>query len=207
MTMTLHFSPLACSLASRISLYEGQLEADLVEVDPRTKRLPDGTDYTTVHPLGLVPTLRLPDGRLLAENAAILEHLADLADGETLAPRDAVGRTALRQWLGFVSTELHKTVFTPLLDRTAPEDVRRYAVSKADLRLSHLAAHLEGRAFLLDRFSVADAYLFAVLNWAQVTPIDLRRWPAIVAYLDGLRARPAFVRAFSEEVALYQRAR
>lgn len=193
-------------MASRIALYEGGLSAELLEVDAH-KRLPDGTDYSTVHPLGLVPTLRLSDGRLLSENAAILEHLADSSDGEVLAPRDAAGRTALRQWLGFVSTELHKAIFSPLLDRTASDEVRRYSLAKAEVRLGYLARHLEGRPFLLDRFSVADAYLFTVLNWARVTPIELSRWPAIELYLDGLRARPAFARAFGEEVALYQRAR
>ena len=42
--MELYFSPLACSLAARIALYEAGLEATFVRVDPRTKRLPDGRD-------------------------------------------------------------------------------------------------------------------------------------------------------------------
>ena len=37
-------------------------------------------------------------------------------------------------------------------------------------RARHVDKHLNGREFLLDRFSVADAYLFTVLNWTRATP-------------------------------------
>ncbi|MEO8551158.1 MAG: glutathione S-transferase, partial [Kofleriaceae bacterium] len=42
--MKLYFNPLACSLASRITLYETGLTAELVEVDTPTKRTSDGAD-------------------------------------------------------------------------------------------------------------------------------------------------------------------
>ena len=49
-----------------------------IEVDPKTKRtLGDGgADYRQIYPLGLVPLLRLDDGSLLSENAAILQYIA-----------------------------------------------------------------------------------------------------------------------------------
>ena len=44
--MDLYFSPLACSMASRIALYEAKGEARYIEVDPKTKRTMDaGADY------------------------------------------------------------------------------------------------------------------------------------------------------------------
>ena len=61
--MDLYFSPLACSLATRIALYEAGAEANYLEVDPKTKVVQkDGSDFRTVNPLGLVPTLRTDDG-------------------------------------------------------------------------------------------------------------------------------------------------
>jgi hypothetical protein len=56
--MDLYFSPLACSMATRIALYEAGADANYLEVDPKTKRVQsDGSDFFKVNPLGLVPTL------------------------------------------------------------------------------------------------------------------------------------------------------
>ena len=43
--MDLYFSPLACSLASRIALYEAGADAHFIEVDPKSKRTSTATDY------------------------------------------------------------------------------------------------------------------------------------------------------------------
>ena len=62
----------------------------------------------------------------------------------------------------------------PLLGRETPPEVKAWTVRKYASRLAYLDDKLEGREFLLDRFSVADAYLATVLNWTQATPeIDL----------------------------------
>lgn len=201
--MKLYFSPFACSLAARITLYEAGAEAEYVEVDPITKTTPDGADYRTIHPLELVPALRLDDGALLTENAAILQHLAERFPQAGLAPTDPLGRARLQQWLSFVGTELHKAVYFPLLDKRSTPGAKEYALSKADSRLGWVASQLEGREVLLDRFSVADAYLVTVLTWSAVTPIQLQRWPALVAYVKRMQARPNVARAMTEEKGLY----
>ncbi|WP_437683548.1 glutathione binding-like protein [Sorangium sp. So ce131] len=203
--MKLYFSPLACSLATRIALYEAGAEASYVEVDPKTKRTEDGADFRAVHPLGLVPVLDLEGGEVLTENAAILQLVADRFPAAELAPRDAHGRSRLQQWLSFVGTELHKALYVPLLDKAAPAEVKAYALAKAPSRLGWLAERLEGREFLLDRFSVADAYLFTVLNWSSVTPVDLKSWPALPAYQARLQQRPSVARALAEERERYLR--
>jgi glutathione S-transferase len=206
--MKLYFSPLACSLATRIAFYEaGAAGVTYVEVDSRTKRLPHGGDFRAIHPLGLVPTLELDDGDVLTEGAAILQLVADLYPDARLAPRDARDRTRLHQWLCFIGTELHKSVYAPLLDKSAPAAVKAYALAKAEARLAWLAARLGGRSFLLDHFTVADAYLFAILNWSAVTPVDLAPWPAIRAYHAGLHQRPSVARAFADERELYVKER
>jgi glutathione S-transferase len=82
--------------------------------------------------------------------------------------------------------------------------VKAYARDKAPLRLGILQAHLETREFLLDRFTVADAYLVTVLNWALPTQIDLTQWPAIRDYHQRLLKRPSAAKAVGEEFAMYQ---
>jgi glutathione S-transferase len=202
--MDLYFSPLACSLGSRIALYEAGADARFYRVDSRQKRVvDDGADYLKINPLGLVPALRTEAGDVLTENAAILQFIAARFPEAALAPTDALGRTRMQQWLCFIGMELHKSLFVPLLDEKAPEEVKRYALDKQISRLDYLASHLANREFLLDRFSVADGYLAAVLGWSIATSLELEQWPALTAYLARLRQRPSVAKAWAEERALY----
>jgi glutathione S-transferase len=202
--MDLYFSPMACSLASRIALYEAAADARFIEVDPKTKRTLDGADYLEVYPLGLVPLIRLDDGSLLAENAAILQYIAGRYPEAELAPSDELSRARLQQWLCFIGTELHKAMFIPLFDKKVPDGTRAHTLGKSRSRLDFLDQHLTGREFLLGHFSVADAYLCTVLNWTKPTQVDLALWPAINEYHRRIAARPSVARAISEESALYQ---
>ena len=202
--MDLYFSPLACSLASRIALYEAGAEARFIEVDPKSKRTPDGVDYREIYPVGLVPLLRLDDGSLLRENAAILQYIAARYPQAELVPADAAERARVQQWLSFIGTELHKGLFIPLFDQKAPEGTRPHVLKKQESRLKYLNDHLSGRDFLLDRFTVADAYLYTVLNWTTATSVDLTTFPAIQQYHRRLQKRPSVAKAFQEELALYK---
>ena len=206
--MDLFFSPLACSMSARIALAEAGVAVNLVEVDPDTKRmLATGEDYRAINPLGYVPALRLDDGTVVTENAAILQFIADEYPAVGLAPpaSDLLARAKLRQWLSFIGTELHKGLMIPLLGRDTPPEVKAWVVGKYASRLAYLDETLAGREFLLDRFSVADAYLVVVLNWTQATPeIDLASHPNVKAYLERMRARPSVAAALTTEVPLFR---
>jgi glutathione S-transferase len=204
--MDLYFSPLACSMATRIALYEAGADATYLEVDPQAKRVrADGSDFHAINPLGLVPTLRTDDGTILTENAAILQYVAGQFSDAGIGAGPGIERSKLQQWLCFIGTELHKGLFAPLLSKTAPAEAKAYALEKGLSRLDYLDRHLEGREFLLDRFSVADAYLVTVINWTMATPpIDLPKWPNLKAYYERTRARPSIARALAEEFALYK---
>jgi glutathione S-transferase len=201
--MELYFSPLACSMSSRISLYEAGASARFIEVDSKTKRTLDGADFLAVNPLGLVPVLRTDRGDLLTENAAILQYIADRFPAAALAPPAGLARSRLQQWLSFIGTELHKGLFHPLFDPKQPEAAKSRALEEGESRLALLDRHLTGREFLLDGFTVGDAYLFTVLNWNIATPVELARWPAVRDYYTRLKTRPSIARALSEEHTLY----
>lgn len=207
--MDLYFSPLACSLSTRIAVYEADAESKvrLNRVDGKTKTIEGGGDYRAINAQGLVPAVRTADGEVITENAAVLQYLADAFPEKALAPAPgSAERYLLQQWLSFVGTELHKSTFNPLLSPAANDDAKAFARDGAAAKLAYLNDHLTGRDYLIDSFSVADAYAAAVLNWAQFTGIDLTPYPAIVAYRERLAARPAVARAMKEEFALYQAA-
>lgn len=195
--MKLYFSPLACSMASRIVAAETGRDVTFIEVDPFTKKTESGDDYRQIHRLGLVPALQTDDG-LLTENIAVLWKLGA---GTSLVPEDRADE--LRRWLAFISTELHVGVFTAIFDRKAHAEVHSHAVAKSTSRLEYLDEHLRDRDFLLDDFSVADAFLITVLNWVQATPIDLKPYPAIEAYRKRMLQRPSVKAALALELPLY----
>jgi glutathione S-transferase len=206
--MELYFAPLACSMSARIALAEAGAAINLVEVDTQAGRIvATGEDYRAVNALGYVPALKLDDGTVLTENSAILQHIADRYPEAQLAPpaSDSIGRAKLRQWLSFISSELHKGLMTPLLGDKTPPEVKAWTLNKYGPRLAYLDAKLKDREFLLDRFSVADGYLTTVLNWTRATPqIDLTVYPNVRAYLERMRARPSVANALATEIPLFQ---
>src|SRR6188472_3670100 len=158
--MELYFSPLACSMSSRIAIYEAGGEAEFHCVDTQAKRvLADGSNFWALNPLGMVPVLRTEEGELLRENPAVLQYVADHFPTAGLAPVGGPERYRLQQWLNFIGTELHKGTYIPLLDDNAPAGAKDYARGKAALRLGYLDRHFADHEFLLEKFSVADAYL------------------------------------------------
>jgi glutathione S-transferase len=206
--MDLYFLPMACSMATRIAAYEAGAPINFIEVDNKVtpKRTRDGAPFLTINPMGQVPVLRTDDGELISENVVVLQYLADQFPASGLIPPDGAERRRVQTWLSFVSTELHAMTFRVLLAPNATEDAKATARASAASRLAMLETHLAGREFLQGRFSVADAYLFVMLVWAQYVRLDLTPYPVLVAYRERLRVRPSVARAFNEEFTLFQAA-
>ena len=190
--MKLYYAPGACSMAVHIVLRELGYRFDLERVDLREGRTAAGANYATVNLKGYVPALVLDDGQVLSEVAAILQYLADPKPerGLVLPPGD-LGHYRLLEWLAFTSSEIHKTLgalFNPQL----PPECRGVSLALFERRCDWLAAALGEGPFLMgERYTIADPYLFTVLNWTSVLAVDLGRWPALEAYLAQVAARPA----------------
>ena len=203
--MDLYFAPLSCSLATRIALYELDLPAAFHEVTLSTKRLTDDqSDYLAINPKGQVPALRTSSGAILTEGSAVLQYVADLDPEHRLAPLPGTfERSLLQQWLNYISTEIHKAVFFTLFNPASPPEAKAFA---RDIllppRYDYLVRHLAQRDYVLDTFSVADAYLVTSLNWAAPAGVDLSAWPVLQAYHARIAQRPAVARAIGEELAL-----
>lgn len=200
--MKLYYAPNACSLAPHIALREAGLGFDLVRVDfMRGKSLPDGTPFTRISPKGYVPALELDDGRILTENAALLQYIADLRPDAGLAPRNGTfERVRLQEWLVFIATELHKGL-GPFFSPKASDEYKVAVKDKLELRFGFLSSSLEEKTWLLgEDFSVADAYaLYALRTWERMAKVDLVDWPTLAAYRRRIEERPAVRAALEAE--------
>jgi glutathione S-transferase len=210
--MHLYFSPLACSLATRIALYEAGVDAETQfhNVTLSTKRTDNDQDYWKINAKGQVPALITREGELLTEGPAILQYVADLAPSSGLAPPPlSLQRYRLQQWLNFISTELHKQIFAVAFNPSAPPEAKEHALMRVlPLRFGYLDHQIAkaGDFLLGDQFSVADAYLVTVLNWSAPTGIDISQWNAIQTYHRRMLARPHVGRAVGEEMKMAGRA-
>ena len=198
--MKLYYSPGACSLSPHIVAREAGIEVDLVKVDLKARKLEDGGDYARINAKGYVPALALDDGTLLTEGTAIVQYLADRHPDSGLAPSNGtLERYRLQEWLNFLTSEIHKS-FSPLFNPAAAEGWKQAARENIVRRFDLITERLGPNAYLMgERFTVADAYLFTLLNWCQWTGIDLARWPALKAYQAHVAGRPKVQEALRAE--------
>lgn len=198
--MKLYYIPGACSLSPHIILREAGLSFDLVKVDGKTKKTDSGADFNAINPKGYVPLLELDDGQRLTEGAVIVQYLADRKPEAKLAPAAGTpDRYRLQEWLNFIASEVHKG-FSPLFNPQLPESWKTVVVDRLGTRFDYLSKHLEKNQYLMGNgFSVADAYLFTVLNWTRFVGIDLGKWPLLQAYSARIAARPSVQQALAAE--------
>ncbi len=198
--MKLYYSPGACSLSPHIVLQELGMQYTPVFASTKTHKLHDGTDFYTINPLGYVPVLELDDGRRLHEGPAIVQYLADQAPEKNLAPANGTWeRAKVQEWLTFIGTEIHKN-WGPLFNPHNSDEVKDAARTRVLGRLKHVESELAGKQYLMgDQFTVADAYLFTVTNWAALTAVDISGLPNLLAYRARVAARPAVVAAMKAE--------
>ncbi|MGI4857211.1 MAG: glutathione binding-like protein [Janthinobacterium lividum] len=191
--MKLYMAPGACSLADHIALHEAKMEFERIKVDMKTKQTEQGEDYTAINPKGYVPTLELDDGQRLTENIAILSWIAQRTPA--LVPAGDMGPIRLLEMLAFISTEIHKQfgrIFKPSCD-AEPDAARQ----KIGTRFDFLASTMTGDYLFGQNATVADAYLFVMLLWAQRAKVDV---PAPLQHFgERMKARPAVQMALKHE--------
>jgi len=198
--MKLYYSPGACSLASHIALHETGLPFEIEKVDFASKKTAGGSDFNQINPKGYVPTIKLDDGSILTEGAAVLQYIADQKPDSGLAPKaGTMERYRLQEWLTFISSELHKS-FSPMFNKDTTEEVKTNVRNLLTKRFGYVETQLANKPYLMgDHFTVADAYLFVVANWSNHAGFDLSPFPKIKEYMTRIATRPAVQAAMKAE--------
>lgn len=198
--MKLFYASGACSLSPHIVAHEAGIELRLQKVDLKTKTIATEGDFLAINPKGYVPALELDSGEILTEGPVIVQYLADLKPAAGLAPpAGTLARYRLQEWLTYINSELHKT-YSPLFRPDTPPETRAERQAYLRKRYAYVEGQLKGRAFLFgETFTVADAYLFTVTNWAARVQFDLAPLSNLKAFQDRVAARPAVKAAMRAE--------
>jgi glutathione S-transferase len=167
------------------------VEVDTTRGGTRTR------EFLARNPNGKVPTLQLEDGSHLPESNAILWYLAE---GSPLLPDDRLGRARALQWMFFeqYSHEPCIAVARYVLRYLPADSPRRAELPRLQERGSQALAvmeqHLAKEQFFVGgRYCVADISLYAYTHAAADGGFDLRRYPAVSAWLARVKAQPKHV--------------
>jgi glutathione S-transferase len=203
--MRLYVMPGACSLASHIALRWAGALFDLEVVSHET--LGQGS-FRRLNPKGAVPTLVLDDGTVITESLAILTYIADVFPAAKLgaALDDLVGRAQLNEALAELVSDVHKAwapVFVPnrFVTQVADEaNAKQAAFEQLDIQYGRLDALMTDRNWrVLGHRTVADAYLFVMCSWKDMTPTPLANFPALAEFTARLKADPDVKAALEQE--------
>jgi glutathione S-transferase len=188
--MKLYYSPGACSLSPHIVASEAGIPLRLEKVNLATRKTESGADFLAINPKGYVPALELDSGEVLTEGPAIIQYLADRKPHSGVAPANGtLERYRVQEWLGYINSELHKT-FSPLFNPAVTAETRAERGAYLQKRYALIEAALAGKAYLAgEQFSIADAYLFTVTNWANTVKVELGAFPNLLAFQKRVAAR------------------
>ena len=204
--MKLYVMPGACSLASHIALIWAGLPYEVTILGHDDV---GGAAYRVINPKSAVPALVLADGTVITESLAILDFIADSAPDARLGADagDLVGRARLNESLAELVSDVHKAwapFFAPGRFVTSPDaepDARSAAFGQLDKQYARLDALMAGREWrVLGHRTVADAYLYVMCSWKDMTPTPLSAFPNLAAFKARLDGDPGVMRALAEEV-------
>jgi glutathione S-transferase len=167
------------------------IEVDIEKGESRTR------EFLARNPNGRIPVLELESGAFLPESNAILCYLAE---GTTLMPSDRHERAQVLQWLFFEQYNHEPNIATArywlrhghLTASREPLFAQKRLAGYAALGV--MEGHLASRTFFVgEHYSIADIALYAYTHVGDQGGFELKRYPAVCAWLDRVRAQPGHV--------------
>jgi glutathione S-transferase len=165
--------------------------------------------FRALNPTGRVPALRLPDGSVVFESAAILIHLAAAHPTALLAPPVGSGAHArFLQWMVFLSANVYESVlriyYADRYSTRGPADAEAIVAQATVDYIAHLGLVCEALApyVLGTAYSIADVYLHMLASWCPGDRAQLHaRFPRLGEHAALLAARPAVLKVEADHAA------
>lgn len=161
--------------------------------------------HLALHPFGQIPTYE-EDGLALFESGAIVFHVAEHHPG--LLPDNKNARARAIAWM-FAALN---TVEPPIVDRSFATLLEHDKVwyterllmldNRVRVRLGELSSHLGNKDWLDTTFSAGDLLMVTVLRRLGNSGL-LQEYPSLTAYITRAEARPAYQRAFDDQLAVF----
>lgn len=204
--MKLFYSPGACSLGIHVILEEigKPFETQLVSTRDGSNRKPE---LLAVNPKAKIPALLRDDGTVLTEWPVIAWWLAKSNPMSNLIPVEFEAETRCLEWMDYLCGTVHPQGFTRMFRptnfaRDAEDEARVKAQGKAlaEGYLALIEERWKGGTWLLPTgYSVADAALFFIEEWAAGERAQMELPPRLKAHRKAMRERPAVERALKKE--------
>jgi len=166
----------------------------LVSLERNEQRAPA---FLAINPSGKMPALRLGEGQVVTESAAILLTLADhFPQAKLLPPQASSERAQAYRWLAFMAGEVYPIVeivdyperFVPGGDTDA---MRATARDRIRERLLIVERMIAGPFFLASGFTLLDIYAAMFSRWSLEADWKLAHLPRLMALADAVSQRPA----------------
>ena len=163
--------------------------------------------HLAIHPFGQIPTYEEGDVAIF-ETGAIVFHIAQRFPG--LLPNDPAARARAIAWifaaLNTVEAPILELQNVVILEKDKPWYAERLPLVKDRIRdrLKQLSARLGGADWLDGAFSAGDLMMVSVLLRLRASGL-LDEFPNLAAYVARGEARPAYKRAFADQLAVNTR--
>jgi glutathione S-transferase len=167
---------------------------ELVSLEKNEQRQPA---FLAINPSGKMPALRLGEGQVVTESAAILLTLADyFPQARLLPPQASPDRAQAYRWLAFLAGEVYPMVeiadyperFVPGGDGDALKKVARDRIRERLLIIERMIA---GPFLLAGGFSLLDIYAAMFSRWSLEADWKRAHLPRLMALADAVSKRPA----------------
>ncbi len=161
--------------------------------------------HRTLHPFGQIPTYEAGDLTLF-ESGAIVFHLAQGHAG--LLPQDANARARAIAWMFAALNTVEPPIFERSIamivecDKPWYQERQPMLDDRVRVRLRELSSRLGDADWLDGAFSAADLLMVTVLRRLNGSGL-LEKHPNLCAYIARGEARPAYARAFDDQLAVF----
>lgn len=188
----LYTMPGTCSLAPNIAI--AWLDAP-IEIHNLAYGDHKQDFYLAINPKGKVPALQFDDGDVLTEAAAILEYIGATYGSEGYARDERLGRKEAEA-LSYMTSEVHADYGPHFAaqrfadSEAAQKEVKDKAYDKLAKHYERLNAVLKnsGDEWYLGKKSFADAFLYVLSRWIELTPLSIDDYPALKAHRKRMEA-------------------
>ena len=170
----------ACSFVSHVALEWVKAHShENYEFEAVSREFIKSSEFLALNPRGAVPLL--VDGDLvLSQNQAILHYLDErFPEAKLFGSKTMRDKAKASRWLAFFNSDVHKS-FVPLFrlpsyaegNEALTKTIRQQAAEQVLEQLAVANEHLESHIFFGEAISVADVYLYIMLNWCRLLGLD-----------------------------------